>query len=34
MVGNREECIAAGMDNHLAKPIKPGDLEAAIQEHI
>jgi len=34
MAGDREECIAAGMDAHLAKPIRAGELESAIATAI
>jgi two-component system sensor histidine kinase/response regulator len=30
MEGDRERCLAAGMDGYVAKPIKPEDLRAAI----
>jgi len=32
MEGDREKCLAAGMDGYLAKPIKPEELETAIQQ--
>ena len=31
MKGDRERCLAAGMDGYIAKPIHPGDLTKAIQ---
>jgi len=31
MQGDREACIAAGMDDYLAKPIRPEELAAALE---
>ncbi len=31
MAGDRERCLAAGMDDYVAKPIQPKDLMAAIE---
>jgi CheY-like chemotaxis protein/HPt (histidine-containing phosphotransfer) domain-containing protein len=34
MKGDRERCLAAGMDGYVAKPIQPGELSEAIEQLV
>ena len=34
MKGDRERCVAAGMDDYIAKPLKKGDLMATIERTL
>jgi CheY-like chemotaxis protein len=34
MTGDRERCLAAGMDGYVAKPLRPNDLFAAIDAAV
>jgi CheY-like chemotaxis protein len=34
MQGDREKCIAAGMDDYIAKPVRIEDLERALERHL
>jgi signal transduction histidine kinase/response regulator of citrate/malate metabolism len=34
MSGDRQACLDAGMDDYLAKPVKPADLRGALDRHI
>ena len=34
MTGDREICIASGMDDYLAKPVKTADLRDMLERHL
>ena len=34
MEGERERCLSAGMDDYLAKPVRPDDLVAKLQQWL
>jgi two-component system sensor histidine kinase/response regulator len=34
MIGDRERCLAAGMDGYLTKPIRPHELDALLEGYV
>ena len=34
LAGDRERCIAAGMDDYIAKPFNPGQLEVVLRRTL
>jgi CheY-like chemotaxis protein len=34
MRGDRDRCLAAGMDDYLAKPLRPADLLALLKRYL
>jgi CheY-like chemotaxis protein len=34
MAGDREQCLAAGMDDYVAKPLTPDSIRIVLQRHL
>jgi protein-histidine pros-kinase len=34
LAGDREKCIAAGMDDYVSKPLRAGELRLALERSI
>jgi two-component system, sensor histidine kinase and response regulator len=34
MKGDREKCLAAGMDGYISKPIRPQELDAMLEKYV
>jgi CheY-like chemotaxis protein len=34
MKGDREQCLAAGMDGYLSKPIRPQELDDVLENYL
>jgi len=34
MKGDRERCLAAGMDGYLSKPIRPQELDKVLERYV
>jgi two-component system, sensor histidine kinase and response regulator len=34
MVGDRERCLAAGMDDYITKPIRPDELSSLLARYL